>query len=504
MKKFLALLLIVLVGFTFVGCGDSKSALANSIEANVSRLSKLLDENKDIKEEDISIKELYSSNSSASTINAKSQKNNSNKTNNSRVAGSKQNIVNLGKKIKNTPRPTGKTQIVKKSDNINISNNITNQRLTNGSYKPRKVSNVNYNNSGFQNYLSKIEDLYLMMNDAIYANNECNNLKSEIKQNCNTIRGLCKDLKKDKIKLTDSQVQTCHDLLAGLNKNTNTLNNTKNDVQTECNAVKRMNVNPNSNLEQISTKYIKLINCLDEKTTCYSNILSILTQLKCTISGNCGSEKVMNAPKTEKSLENVPRTLPYFPEEDIERTKTENQNSKINNIKKYPTSKDKDESVTLNKNKKTNKTTKKNNLNTFKNSSIKPNVGLNKNLKENNTKNETSKKDNTNLINNNQTNGTNGTVTNGTNTGLVNGPVVNGGVAPIVNGGNILPNGYGIHNYENGVTNPYRNTDTYKLPTGRRVVNGTYNGTYNNIVYPEVASSTPLESETRKNFKTFN
>lgn len=43
----------------------------------------------------------------------------------------------------------------------------------------------------------------------------------------------------------------------------------------------------------------------------------------------------------------------------------------------------------------------------------------------------------------------------------------------------------GVHNYENGITNPYRNTDTYKLSLNSNT------------------ESKPLPSETRKNFKPF-
>ena len=104
--------------------------------------------------------------------------------------------------------------------------------------------------------------------------------------------------------------------------------------------------------------------------------------------------------------------------------------------------------------------------------------------------------------------------------GTYNTPATNGINAPIQNGiggagigigggigngyGNgIYGNGIGVHNFENGITNPYRNTDTYKFPP--KALGGTYTG------YGAVADATPaqaelakpLPSETRQDFKTF-
>ena len=562
MKKFLTLLLVVLIGFSFAGCNDNKNNVAVSIENNVNRLSKLLETTKEITEEDILIKQIHSDSNyvtTNATTNTVIENESQNKNSNNRIVEDNKtdNLVDLNNKIENMPRPEANTQIVKSEDTPNstkkqeilkagsraVKNIATNQknltinRLTNGSYKPRKVSNLNYNNAGLQNYLSKIEDLYLMMNDAVCANNECNGLKSAIKENCNMLNGLCGELKNNKINLNSNQIQACNDLLSGLNKNTNTLNKTKNEVETQCNAVKKMNVNPSANLEQISSKYVKLINCLDDKITCYSNILSILTQLKCTITGICENENIeegLNIEKGEEEipLENIPQTLPYFPPEDTERIEDfetdainklneEHKNKKINaenrklikNRKKYPTSKDRDESVTLtNENTEKvanfdNKSPKKNNLDTFKDATIKPNIQNNKNVKnDEKIKNEenNNSQNNENLPNNNPNNGINNNLINSTNNApIVNGmnPVVNG-INPAINGvgNNVITNGYGIHNYENGITNPYRNTDTYKFPIGNRV----NNGVYNSGVYPGIAKIVPLEEETRKDFKIFN
>ena len=71
MKKFLMLLLVLVVSLTFTGCGGSNQTVAANIEDNVKKLSSILKQTKDLNEEDIYMKELYNS-SKASKM--KSQK----------------------------------------------------------------------------------------------------------------------------------------------------------------------------------------------------------------------------------------------------------------------------------------------------------------------------------------------------------------------------------------------------------------------------------------------
>lgn len=446
-----------------------------------------------------------------------------------------------------------------------VTNDMPFKRITTGQYIPRRMSTAEYDNSGLTNYFSKIEDLYLMMNDACTANKDCGCLKSCILQNCDMLNLLCKQLKNNEIELSNEQIQACNDCLNSLNQYTNTLNNTKNDVQTQCNAVKTMNINPNANIEQVSSKYVKLINCLDDRLTCYANILSILTQLRCTITGVCGEENVEEALKIEENLEeNKQEPLPEVTlkeepkiednmenkqEEKLENNQEENveneQKTEIQNNDKIdentPQTQENNNKVSIVKKENVKKLSDyndknlnvsnlpKHNLDTYKNQTINPNVGTglnNKNNKtdtktnDNETKNDENEanKDNaqtdrvnqSNNLPNNTNTMNNGTFNNGVNNGVGvnNGFGVNNGVGingyPNGNGfgynNNVISNGYGYHNYENGVTNPYRNTDTYKLPNGNGINNGIYGG---GVVTNNFAKFQPLESETRKDFKPF-
>lgn len=586
MKKLITFLLVLLIGVSFAGCEATNNSLAYNIENNVSKLTQLIEKTKEVSNDDIILKEF--TNNYASTVNQTKKventvnnlnnvdnedNNSTNADNNSSNIISNEYIKNV-KTIKNMPKQKADTQIVKDNNTMAVSakttinntknkldknqikkvsqqtvnnivtpaNKINIKRLTTGSYTPRRIESTNYDNSGLSNYLSKIEDIYLMMNDACQANNDCNNLKSCILENCDMLNMLCKQLKNKEINLNNEQTQACNDCLAQLNKYCNNLNNTKNDVQTQCNAVKKININPNANTEQISSKYVKLINCLDDRITCYSNILSILVQLKCSITGICGEENVENTPILDESnLELKDITLNENPiETNNENTDTIediNKNNEIKTTENTPVIEDNKNKATENtktteinsKNIEKNNVKKindfrnknlnvanspKHNLDTFKNETIKPNIINKKNNKieeknvDNNSINNTNN-DNNQVVNQPVLPNNVNTINNGINANRVapiapNGVGVNGvnGInAPngIVGGGNIISNGYGYHNYENGITNPYRNTDTYKLPISNGI-NG-YNGIANGVTTG--LNNQPLEKEARKNFKPF-
>lgn len=597
MKKIIALLLVVFIGLTFAGCENSKNLLANNIQTNVNKLSSLLEKTKELSDDDIIMKELQTTDNQKLQTNenqntVENQETNTNNEINSEInkEETKTNRVNHIKKydyprIEKMPKPNANTQIVKdgtqsvsaqnkfeKVANKSVENSISPtrkppRRLTNGEYVPKRISTADYNNSGLTNYFSKIEDLYLMMNDACSANKDCGCLKSCILENCDMLSELCKQLKKKQIQLNKEQVQTCNDCLSKLNKYTNNLNNTRNDVQTSCNAVKTMNINPSAKIEQISSKYVKLINCLDERISCYSNILSILTQLRCTITGVCENDNINEALKIEKNIEenieenkkeNFPQILPMPIENDENKIVINEENTENNEKINENSQKNQENSIKNVENNKLEEKTKKindfgnknlnvqdlpkHNLDTFKEQTIKPNIGFGLNNRPNNNNQNQDYKEqivdeNKNDSNNNNENANNETKNNQQpnteninqtnnlpnnantmNNGMYGNPAgINGiGVAPGVgingmpNGigynNNVISNGYGYHNYENGITNPYRNTDTYKLPVGNGVNNGAYGNGYvygNGGIANPIARIKPLESETRKDFKPF-
>lgn len=408
MKKFLTLLLLLIVSISFVGCGNSKNSMATNLENNVNRLYTYLQKSNDISNEEIIIKELSSNEYKGFEYNEYKPEN----------IVSRKEFKNEPTKIENIPPMTGKTLEIK--------------RLTNSTYIPRRINQQN--NENLMNYISKIEDLYLLMNDATCANEDCKNKKMDILSYCKLITSLSKQLKENKIELEDEQVECCNDLIGELNKDLVNLNNTKNDVKNNCEACKTSNLNPNLNIDQISAKYVKLLNSIEQKTTIYNNLLNTLRLLDCTICGKCSNNKCENCDKENLQTEN--KEIVDNVEKNIKNIDTFKDNKEINSSNNQ---KD-DEKI----------------------GQIEDNIETSQNPAM---------------------------------------PYMPNGFGYGYPAGGVMPNGgfgnyglgYGIHSIENGITNPYRNTDTYKLPTINEVKR---NYTFGFI-------TNPLKEETRKDFKVF-
>ena len=105
------------------------------------------------------------------------------------------------------------------------------------------------------------------MNDAVCANQNINSCKNSISECCDTLDVLCGQIKSNEIKLTDEQINSCNDLLAELGNWTNKTSSTRNDVKMNV-LDKTSGRNVIDNVDRLSTNYVKLINCLDERENC--------------------------------------------------------------------------------------------------------------------------------------------------------------------------------------------------------------------------------------------
>lgn len=335
MKKFLSIILVFAFMFVLTGCNQSSGSLANNLEKSIDRLKSVMDKTTDVSNEDLVLNDIISLSELENKYNL--SKDNNQKTIADPVSNksttNKSKTVNQDSKSDKFPLPNLNRQIVRRNSKTNTAldliskdqkifqnedtekvtpNRLTNRRasnssrLTNSYYVPRRVSEVNYNNTNFNNYLGKLEDLYLMMNDAVCANQNINSCKNSISECCDTLDVLCGQIKSNEIKLTDEQINSCNDLLAELGNWTNKTSSTRNDVKNECAGIKQSGRNVNYNVDRLSTNYVKLINCLDERESCYSNMLSCLQQLQCILTGNCYKNIVdENNQEENKEIKNL-------------------------------------------------------------------------------------------------------------------------------------------------------------------------------------------------------
>lgn len=443
----------------------------------------------------------------------------------------------------------------------NLKNSLTlrpskiNQESTNR-YIPRYSSSQN-SNKNYTNYLNKIEDVYFMMDDAVNLNNEIKSRKENILNLCKGLKIISKQLKANEINLTDEQIKNCNNLLKELGKITNKLIDTRNDVKNiskNLNSYKALEIE----LDSINVKYITLINCLDNKLSNYENALIILNELQkiLTQSKENVDEKVLN--NLKEIVNNQTKCLKdqdgncyyedengqyyklnengekdYISDNKLKELKDFNKNTIYNdydnNIKNDTNynndinlNNEKNETKVNEKNNKQNENNdnnyeNKSNIDTYKNQTVTPNiVKSNLNKKQNNNFNNNSE-NNKQIMNNQNANNSftynSNSINNpiaqenqNMNYGIPNfgngiAPNVGNGVVPNVGNGVVpgLRNGVGIHNFENGTINPYRNTDTYKLPPFNSIV-----ATNSNDSNQIDLLKKPLPNERRQDFKTFS
>ena len=118
------------------------------------------------------------------------------------------------------------------------------------------------------------------------CNNDCNNLKNQIMANISYILTLSKEIDKGNLNLTESQKSSINDLLNSITSQTNKLNLAKNELNTELAHVKNLKINYTANIDELSSKYVRLLNCLDSRCTNYQNILMSLYQIQNILNNN--------------------------------------------------------------------------------------------------------------------------------------------------------------------------------------------------------------------------
>lgn len=541
MKKFLQTLTLsftLILTLAMAGCGQNNKTLSYTLEYNMNKLEDVLNTTTEADNADLVIPEIYSLEdqessknlTEANTVSARNATPLKRISNPSRAQGNK--VPNIKRQIVNN------NEISETNNAYNNNKAILNVSQTNNlpgstarKYVPKRISNINFSNSNLVTYLEKVEDLYVMVNDAVYTNETIKECKENIYSYCEILKELARKIKSGEIEVTKEQISSCNSLLKELGKSINKVTDTRNDVYNTCRTFAK-NKSFSNGVDTVSSNYITLINCLDSRITEYQNILTILGQMQCILTDTCYNQNYNNADnQNSQAIEEVIEDY-YNNNLNTETCPNNNCNTCPENnpncnqdASTYPSfNKNIDERLTdlEEKIKNTPKTLEetdetKNAVETQKKTNIDTYLGnstTNKNKTE--TKNENALQNNSTQTN--QAPIVNTPVVNGNAGGIINGAagngiVGNGIVGGVANGivgngvvGAPIGNGVGIHNYENGVTNPYRNTDTYKLPPN--ITNGIAGGVgYGNGVGTRLLETkpccAPLPQERRKDFKTF-
>lgn len=167
--------------------------------------------------------------------------------------------------------------------------NTTTQPPTNSNlntYKTNKSNDYNryQQNADLQNQFTKLSSLYSVASSVVGVNRAIAYERDYILSSANTIKELADELKNKDVELSDSEKKSISNLLENIQTNVTKINLSKNEVKYEVEKVKSLKSSYNNLTEQLSSRYVRLTNCLETRYSFYCNISACLDQLKALLS----------------------------------------------------------------------------------------------------------------------------------------------------------------------------------------------------------------------------
>ena len=224
------------------------------------------------------------------------------------------------------------TPIVNETTNKRFNKNINTYRdiATNintykkANYESRYNANIGYE-TDLNNHYQKLNNLCAIQIDTLNCNDKTNSLKTRILANISYLNSLAEQIKSGNINVSDTQAKAVKDLLNNANNFANKINTSKNELSTELKSVNNMKVNYSANVDELSSKYIRLLNSLDTRNSYLQNILSSLLQVENTILSNSYYDTSIldeESLSTCPNCENTQVTMPP-PKRDIKEAEVE-------------------------------------------------------------------------------------------------------------------------------------------------------------------------------------
>lgn len=152
-------------------------------------------------------------------------------------------------------------------------------------YTPRYVSTSNGEISGFNKFINKLENLYLQMQDSLYANNEIMQIKNNFNFQLSLIKEKINTMQNRNEEISSDQLKNAQEILNELVNMGNKLKDCDNETKEICEDISNEKNNLLLNTETLSNKYIKLVNCFDNKLSYLNNIQQCLNQLDLIVIG---------------------------------------------------------------------------------------------------------------------------------------------------------------------------------------------------------------------------
>ena len=190
------------------------------------------------------------------------------------------NYADYGYPNNNLPNNFKQPRFIK---NINtykeVATNVNTYKNANNSYESRYVDDYILDDN-LQKHYQKLTDLCSIQYDVVSCNDYCQDLKTRIMANISYLTSISEQIKNDTITLNEKQIKSMNDLLVNANNYANKINVARNDINDEIKSVNSLKENYSANVEQLSSKYIRLLNILDTRNAHLQNILSSLMQVE--------------------------------------------------------------------------------------------------------------------------------------------------------------------------------------------------------------------------------
>ena len=206
-------------------------------------------------------------------------------------------------------------------------------------YRYDNNENSGYNGATFTNantpmstYIGKLHSLSNIATSAMSSNNQNDYLKNLILSQSSALKTTCNNISNKNCEISNAQKSAIYDLCNNLLVNLNRINLTKSEIKNEVKSISALKNNYTGNIDQLNSKYTRLVNCFETRISYYHNILSSLNGLQSMLNeiyypeiNNCQNQSCDTQQSTIKSTKTLKPNIDTY--ENANQTSNKNTNT---------------------------------------------------------------------------------------------------------------------------------------------------------------------------------
>lgn len=136
-------------------------------------------------------------------------------------------------------------------------------------------------------YEIKLQNLKGVACDVLSINNEIKFIKNYIKDSSSEIRKITKDIKSNKCNFNEDELQEISNLCNNINTNTKNIDSSKIEIKKHVAVIKSLKDNYNAHIDNLTSKYIILVNYLENRAVYLNNMAIYMDRLLQSIDIQC-------------------------------------------------------------------------------------------------------------------------------------------------------------------------------------------------------------------------